>query len=162
MRKVIDILCSRRELHSWVLHNLNVQFCLAMFLTGSSCDKKGLRLNSCQSAHSCYHEVTNPGRRVLLEKLISELFKKYHNFTEPEGSLPWSQEPARAKWIQFTVSHLIYPISSRFMLILSSLLCLGLPSSLLQLPPPPPSPPTAGRIILQLVIFIVNFLLATK
>ena len=71
--------------------------------------------------------------RVLLEKLTgSQLVKKFPHFVEPEGSLPHSQVPATSPYPEPDQNPVHAPRykSWRSILILSSHLCLGLPSCL--------------------------------
>jgi hypothetical protein len=69
-----------------------------------------------------------PWNRFLLEKLAGfQLVKKFPTFYGTEGSLPHSQV-SRARSVQ---SVLFHPTSWRSILIVSSYLCLGLPSGLI-------------------------------
>jgi hypothetical protein len=76
-----------------------------------------------------FHMINNPKSLVL--KFVTQLNKKFRDFIKCEVSLPCSQQtatdpyPMSKEWIQFISSH---PISVRSSLILSSCLCLHLPS----------------------------------
>ena len=75
--------------------------------------------------------LLNPRSRVLLQKLTgSQLVKKSPAFYRTWSSLPYSQVPAICplSWASSTQSIPPHPTSPRSILILSSHLCLGLPS----------------------------------
>jgi hypothetical protein len=89
-----------------------------------------LPLTSILITHSLTHSLT-PWCRTLFEKLIiTQPVKKYPAFfMEPEGSLPCSQKPATGPYPEPAESSSPHnPPTS--ILILSSRLCIGLPSGL--------------------------------
>ena len=93
------------------------------------------RLKKEQSYNSTLPYLLTPWGRVLLENLTGcQLVKKFPEFVEPECSLPHSQMPVTCRlslsWARSMQSTLPYYFLI-FILILSSHLCLGLPSGLL-------------------------------
>jgi len=80
---------------------------------------------------SCKSYLLTPRSKVLLQKLSGSQSRNYSYFMESEGSLPHLQVPATCPYPEPDQSSPCpHPTSWRSILILSSHLCLGLPSGL--------------------------------